>query len=144
MKKNENPVIIEQDFNRSKIDVWNAITKIEEMRQWYFENIPDFKAEVGFATQFSVESGGRDFIHLWEVTEVVLQQKVVYNWIYKGFTGDSYVSFEVFGDEQSARLRLSCQVVEDFQENIPEFSRESCIGGWTYFIKDRLKFYLGG
>jgi len=64
MKKDEAPVVVEQDFNRSVSDVWDAITKIDEMRKWYFENIPDFKAEVGFGTRFVVESGDRSFLHL--------------------------------------------------------------------------------
>ena len=142
MKKEEAPIVVEQDFDRSVSDVWNAITKIGEMRKWYFENIPDFKAEAGFVTQFVVESGERNFLHLWKVTEVDPQRKVVYNWKYQGIPGDSYVTFEVSGDEKSARLRVTTLVQESFPEDIPEFSRESCLGGWTYFIKDRLKAYL--
>ncbi len=144
MKINEEPVVVEQGFDRSASDVWNAITNIDEMRKWYFENIPDFKAEVGFCTQFSVESGDRSFLHLWEVTEVIPQRKVVYDWKYEGLDGDALAIFEVSGDDQSARLTLTLRVLEDFPDDIPEFSRESCIGGWDYFIKDRLKTYLGG
>jgi hypothetical protein len=51
MKKGEAPVVVEQGFDRSASAVWDAITKIGEMRKWYFENIPDFKAEVGFSTR---------------------------------------------------------------------------------------------
>ncbi len=142
MKKEEAPIVVEQDFDRPASDVWNAITKTGEMRKWYFENIPDFKAEVGFVTQFVVESGGRSFLHLWTVTEVDPQRKVVCNWKFGGLPGDSFVTFEVSGDEKSARLKVTTLVQESFPENIPEFSRESCLGGWTYFINDRLKAYL--
>jgi uncharacterized protein YndB with AHSA1/START domain len=142
MKKGEAPIVVEQDFDRSASDVWDAITKIGEMHKWYFENIPDFKAEVGFATQFVVESGGRRFLHLWKVTEVTPPSKVVYDWKYAGHPGDSLVTFEVSGNEKSARLRVTASVLESFPEEIPEFSRESCLEGWTYFIKDRLKAYL--
>ena len=41
------------------------------MRQWYFENIPAFKAEVGFETQFEIHNQGRIFPHRWKVTKVV-------------------------------------------------------------------------
>jgi uncharacterized protein YndB with AHSA1/START domain len=142
MKKEEAPIVVEQDFDRSMSDVWNAITKIGEMRKWYFENIPDFKAEVGFVTQFVVESGGRSFLHLWKVTEISPQRKVVCNWKFGGLPGDSFVTFEVSGDEKAARLRVTTLVQQNFPEDIPEFSRESCLGGWNYFIKDRLKAYL--
>lgn len=142
MKKEEAPIVVEQDFDRSASDVWDAITKIGEMRKWFFENIPDFKPEEGFVTRFVVESGNRSFVHLWKVTEVDPQRKVVCNWKYEGLPGDSFVTFEVSGDEKSARLKVTALVQEDFPEGIPEFRRESCLGGWTHFIKDRLKAYL--
>jgi len=54
MKKNEEPIIVEQTFNTSVDTVWNALTEIDQMRKWYFESIPSFKPEVGFETQFNV------------------------------------------------------------------------------------------
>jgi hypothetical protein len=72
IKKDEAPIVVEQNFDRSVSDVWNAITDVGEMRGWFFDNIPDFKAEVGFRTQFLVESTDRSLLHLWEVTEVIL------------------------------------------------------------------------
>jgi len=37
---------------------------------------------------------------------------------------------------------LSTEISESFPLDIPEFKRESCVEGWTYFIKKRLKEYL--
>jgi len=144
MKRDEDLVIVEQGFDRSASDVWNAITDIVEMRKWYFENIPAFKAESGFRTQFPVESGDRVFLHLWEVTEVIPRRKVVYNWKFAELEGECSSSFEVMGDDLSARLTVIIRVRKDFSDDIPEFTRESCIGGWNYFINDRLKTYLDG
>jgi len=39
-------------------------------------------------------------------------------------------------------LTLTTQITEDFDDSIPEFKRESCIGGWNYFLKERLFNYL--
>jgi len=144
MKRDEEPVIVEQGFDRSASDVWNAITDIDEMRKWYFENIPDFKPEPGFRTQFPVVSGDRVFVHQWEVTDVVPGRKVVYNWRFEGLAGESSASFELTGDEHSARLVLGILILQDFIDDFPEFTRESCVGGWKYFINDRLKTYLEG
>ncbi|HIL94813.1 MAG TPA: hypothetical protein EYG51_02710 [Pseudomonadales bacterium] len=91
-----------------------------------------------------VESSDRSFLHLWEVTEVVPQSKIVHNWKYEEFEGDSNVTFEVSGDDQSANLTVTLEVMADFPDNIPEFTRESGIGGWTFFINDQLKAYLDG
>ncbi len=63
MKTSEPPVVVEQSFNKSADIVWNAITKVDEMVQWFFENIPDFKAEVGFEAKFEVNTGERNFPH---------------------------------------------------------------------------------
>ncbi|MEW5923638.1 MAG: SRPBCC domain-containing protein [Candidatus Zixiibacteriota bacterium] len=142
MKKEDDPIIVEQTFKVSADKVWKSITEIDLMRQWYFENIPSFRPEVGFETQFNVTSEGRNFLHMWRVTEVVPKRKIAYNWKFKEYPGDSFVVFELSGKGDSTRLKLTVNVTEDFPENIPEFTRESCIGGWEWFIKERLKEYL--
>ena len=142
MRKEDEPVIVEQTFNSSNDAVWNAITEIDQMRQWYFDNIPAFKAEVGFETQFNVQNEGRNFLHLWKVTEVIPKRKIVYDWRFEGYAGDSFVVFELFEQNNSTKLRLTCHVRESFPQDIPEFKRESCVAGWDYFIRKSLKEYL--
>jgi uncharacterized protein YndB with AHSA1/START domain len=142
MKTSEPPVIISQNFTQSTETVWKAITDVVEMRQWFFDNIPDFKAEVGFQTQFNVKAPSRDFMHLWTITEVIPQQKLVYNWKYEDLAGDSYVTFELEEIDNKTNLTVTATVTEDFSDEIPEFTRESCLGGWTYFIKQQLVSFL--
>ena len=142
MKKNEEPIIVEQTFNTSVDTVWNAITQIDQMRQWYFENIPSFKPEVGFETQFNVKRQDRNFMHLWKVTEVVPKKMIAYNWKYDGIRGNSFVEFELFDENQMTKLRLTHQVLEDFPDDIPEFKRESGLEGWKFFIGKSLKEFL--
>jgi uncharacterized protein YndB with AHSA1/START domain len=142
MKKDDEPVAVEQTFNVSAETVWRAITEIDQMRQWYFDNIPDFKPEAGFQTQFTVSNEGRDFLHMWTVTDVVPLKKLVYDWKYEQYPGEGSVVWELFDQGQATRLRLSMHVREDFPDDVPEFKRESCVGGWEYFIQGRLKEYL--
>lgn len=63
------------------------------MRQWYFENIPSFKAEIGFKTQFNVISEGRSFLHMWEITEVVPLKKIASSWKFKEYAGEGLVAY---------------------------------------------------
>lgn len=142
MKTTDQPIIVEQIFDNPIDAVWRAIADVKQMRQWFFEDIPDFKAEVGFKVQFNVKASSKDFLHLWTITEVISWQKIVYNWKYKDYAGDSYVTFELFEMDDQIKLVVSTQVVEDFDDTIPEFKRESGIAGWNYFIKDSLKDYL--
>ena len=142
MKKNDEPIIVEQTYKTSIEKVWSAITELEQMKKWYFENIPAFKAEIGFETQFNVENEGRIFPHVWQVTEAIPNKIIVYTWRFEGYPGDSIVTFELFEENDSVRLQLRLNVLEDFPDDIPEFRIESCIGGWDYFLKNRLKTFL--
>lgn len=77
-------------------------------------------------------------MHQGRVTEVVPLKKIAYNWKFDDYQGDSFVTFELSGQDDTTKLTLTVIVAEDF----PEFKRESCIGSWDYFIKQRLKEYL--
>ncbi len=142
MKANDEPIVVEETYDASIETVWNAITNVELMRLWYFDNIPAFKAEVGFETQFNVKSGERDFLHLWKVIDVSPLERITYTWNFKGYPGDSFVVWELSRQSKSTRLRLTCNITKDFPGNIPEFKRESCIRGWEYFLKERLWAFL--
>ncbi|MEL6864234.1 MAG: SRPBCC domain-containing protein [Bacteroidota bacterium] len=142
MKSQDAPVLIHETFHTSKESLWEALTKVEKMRLWFFDNIPSFKAQVGFKTQFTVKVEDREFIHLWEITEVIPNQLITYNWKYEGYPGDSFVTFKLTEETDHIKLQLSHRVVESFPDQIPEFSRSSCLQGWTYFINQQLKGYL--
>lgn len=142
MKTTDDPIVVEETFDVPIEVIWDAISQPALMRQWYFEDIPSFKAEAGFDTQFVVQSEGRDFTHVWKVTEAVPLKKLAYDWRYKEYPGDGFVVWELSNDGDGTRLRVTTHVREDFPEDIPEFTRESCIAGWDYFIKGRLKEFL--
>jgi uncharacterized protein YndB with AHSA1/START domain len=142
MKSNENPIIVTQIFNNSIKEVWNAITELQQMKKWFFQNIPSFNPEVGFQTEFIVQSDLRTFTHLWKITEVIPYKKIKYEWSYKEHKGLGFVTFELTEKENHSLLRLTNEGLESFPQNIAEFSRESCQGGWEYFIQKNLKDYL--
>ena len=140
--KEMKPIIVEQIYNTSIENVWKAVTEIEQMRQWYFENIPDFRPEVGFSTKFEIINEDRVFPHLWKITRVIPGKLLEYNWKYEGYTGEAVVIFELFEENKFTKLKLTNIVVENFPDNIPEFKRESCERGWNYFICESLKKFL--
>ena len=142
MKIDEAPVIVEETFDVSAQAVWNAITVVEEMCKWYFDNIPSFEARTGFETGFMVTNEDREFPHLWKVTEVVPLEKISYEWRFEGYPGVGLVTFELAEKEEATTLKLTNTVCEDFPDDVPEFKRESCLGGWQYFIGQSLKEYL--
>ncbi|MCL3782559.1 SRPBCC domain-containing protein [Prolixibacteraceae bacterium JC049] len=135
-------IIVKQQFDVSASVLWKVITEHSLMIQWFFENIPAFEAKEGFSTQFMVKSDEREFLHLWTITEVISEKKIVYDWNYADYEGKSFVSFVLEENNFGTQLTLTHQVVEPFTANIPEFTSESCRGGWQYFINDRLKEYI--
>ncbi|HRN28000.1 MAG: SRPBCC domain-containing protein [Ignavibacteriaceae bacterium] len=142
MKTTDEPIIIEQIFNSSVEAVWNSITEIEQMHKWYFENIPAFKPEIGFETQFNVQIEQRNFLHIWKVVEVQPMKLIKYSWEFEEYNGKSNTAFEILKENNQTRLRLTVEVLKDFPDDIPEFKRESSSAGWEYFINGRLKDYL--
>lgn len=138
----DNPIIIKQEFNATIDNVWKAITDKNQMIIWYFENIPDFKPTVGFETSFNIHHHGKDYVHLWKVTDVIPMVKIVYSWKYEGYTGDSFVVWDLTSNDNKTILRLSHHGQSSFPQDNPDFTRESCAQGWIYFIQERLKEFL--
>lgn len=143
MKKSDDLIIVEETYPVSLTTLWQAVTEHDQMIQWYFNNIPDFKPEVGFETQFKVQSEDRTFTHLWKITEVIPHKRITYRWNYEEYEGTSLATFELAEAGDQVKLRLICDVLADFPEDIPEFKRESCIAGWRYFLGGNLREYLG-
>lgn len=135
------PIVVEKVFLVTKEALWNAITNKDQMIKWFFENIPAFKAEVGFKTKFLIENESRQFTHLWEILKVIPNKKIVYNWKYKEYPGEGIVHFDVEEESKQTKLTITNLGLETFPQDIPEFKRESCEGGWNYFI-NRLDSYL--
>lgn len=142
MKKTDPPIIVEATYSTSAENVWEAITQLEKMRKWFFPNIESFHTEVGFETSFAVQSGERTFTHLWKIKEVIPFKKISYNWRYEEYESNGFVEFEIFEKKEGTQLRLTNIVTEDYPSDVAEFKRESCIGGWNYFLGERLKAFL--
>ena len=135
-------VVIERTFNAPIARVWKALTDVDEMRQWYFD-LKEFKPEVGFEFEFTVEHEGFKYSHLCRIAEVVPQKKLAYTWRYKGYEGDSLVSFELLADGDKTRLKLTHVGLETFPK-LPAFARKKFEAGWTEIIGSELKRFVEG
>ncbi|HEY9005034.1 SRPBCC family protein [Ohtaekwangia sp.] len=135
------PFVIERTYNAPVESVWKALTDKNEMKQWYFD-LAEFKPEVGFEFQFTAKGkDGKEFIHLCKVTDVVKGQKLSYSWRYKGYEGNSLVTFELFKEGNQTRLKLTHAGLETFPAS-EDFARKNFVEGWTYITGTSLKQYL--
>ncbi len=135
-------VIVKEVIPKSSDVLWNLITELNHMKQWFFENLPEFEAKIGFKVEFNVVSGERSFLHAWEIIEVDVKKLIKYNWRYpEYFDGDSFVTFCLNKlDKDKTEVVIISEGINNYPKNIPEFTYESCRGGWEYFI-NRLKEY---
>jgi uncharacterized protein YndB with AHSA1/START domain len=142
MDNDARPIVVEETFKAPIDDVWKAIVDADQMRQWYFETIADFEPEKGFETRFNVRAEGRDYLHLWKVTDVVPGKRITYDWRYGGYPGDSSLTWELSETPDGTKLTLTHDGIETFPNDDPLFSREACEEGWSYFIQKSLKAFL--
>jgi uncharacterized protein YndB with AHSA1/START domain len=140
--KNE-PFVIEKIYQAPVEKVWKALTDADQMREWYF-NIAEFRAEVGFEFSFVAGSDSQSFKHLCRITQAIPNKTLAYTWRYDGYEGDSEVTFELFPEGSSTRLKLTHTGLESFPQNNKDFARSSFSQGWNMLMGTQLKNYVEG
>ncbi len=134
------PLVVERTFDAPVAKVWQALTDVEAMRQWFFE-LKEFRPEIGFEFGFSVEHEGMTYVHLCRVTEAVPLQRLAYTWRYEGHAGDSLVTMELFAEGKGTRVKLTHTGLETFPKT-HQFRRANFSRGWTALIGSSLKEFL--
>ena len=135
-------VMVERVFDAEIALVWKALTKKELLKQWYI-NVKEFKTVVGFKFDFwAGEEGGKQWKHLCEITEVVPERKLTYTWKYEGYTGMSYVTFELFEENNGTKLKLTHTGLDTFPADVPELAVHNFERGWDQLMNISLKDFL--
>ena len=142
MSNRAEPIIVRETYDSSIGAVWKSITDVTEMRKWYFNQIEAFEPKVGFRTKFTVQVEDRIYPHVWEITEVIPNKKIAYSWTFEGYKGVGLVTFELNQMADGVLLVLTAEGLDSFPDDVPEFTRESGMPGWNYFIRESLKAYL--
>lgn len=135
-------IVLERLFDAPVSKVWKAITDKNEMKNWYFD-FAEFKSEIGFKFQFTGgPSAEKQYLHLCEITEVIPEKKLTYSWCYVGYSGISFVTFELFEKENKTLLRLTHKDIETFPKENPDFALHNFSEGWNHIIHTALAGYL--
>ena len=135
-------VIIEREFDVEIELIWKALTEKELMKQWYI-NVKEFKTIVGFKFKFwGGKEGEKKWKHLCEITEVVPEKKLSYSWKYEGYSGISYLTFELFKTNNGTKLKLTHSGIDTFPIDTPELAIHNFENGWEEAINVTLKEFL--
>jgi len=134
------PFVIERTYNAPIEKVWKAITDKDEMKEWYF-NLEEFKLEVGFEFRFTGGTEENKYLHICKITEVIPGKKLTHSWKYDCYTGESFVTFELFKQGDKTTLKLTHAGLETFPD-IPDFARHNFEAGWTHITGTSLFEYL--
>ncbi|REA60890.1 hypothetical protein DSL64_13390 [Dyadobacter luteus] len=125
--------------------LWNAITRPDEMKQWYF-TIHDFELQEGSVfTFYETETGGA-FLHRCMIRSIISGQKFEHTWEHPSHTkGISVLSWDIEAiSENTSRLTLTHAGTENFADGGPEFATENYIAGWKEILGYSLRNYLYG
>lgn len=133
------PLIKEFDYNVPIGKVWQALTDVDKMKEWYFPQIQKFEPIVGYKFQFDDNSS--EYQKEWVVIKVKDDRTLAHSWAYKGYLGSSEVIFDLFADENKTRLRVTQTDLESFP-NHPHFKRERFEWGWDNLLEQNLRHLL--
>lgn len=133
-------LVIERSYNAPVTKIWKAITDKDQMKDWFFE-MDEFKAEQGFELRL-VGKGDecQKYPILCKVIEVIPFQKMKYRWLYGGYSGNAFATFEMFDQAGKTRLKLTHEGLDTYPAT-PIFAKEHFIVGWTEKL-DALQTYL--
>ncbi|MBS1603596.1 MAG: SRPBCC domain-containing protein [Bacteroidetes bacterium] len=142
LEKATGQVIMERTYNAPVEKVWQALTNVDQMRQWYMP-LTDFRPEPGFATSFDIDAKGERYKHIWKVTEVIPNKKISYEWRYGGFPGNSLVTFELTPRGKTTHLKLTHVGLATFEgDKNPALKVENFENGWNSLLGTMLLQFL--
>lgn len=134
----EKQIIIERTIDAPIERVWKTLTDYDEVKEW-LSFFPDFKAEVGFRTEFELgPDEEHQYHHVVEVLAVEQGKRLTYSWDYGGMSPGSDVTFELIPDGEQTKLLLTCNIAK-IPTDEADFTKNAD-AGWNY-TADGLKRY---
>jgi uncharacterized protein YndB with AHSA1/START domain len=137
-----NSIKVEAVFNATQSQVWEALTKPEIMKVWYF-TISNFELTEGKEFQF-YENEGTNFLHVCKILKIEKQQLFQHTWTHPAQSkGSSVVTWEIYAiEEGKVKVTLTHEGVETFADGGADFAPANYEMGWNALVKTSLRNYL--
>jgi uncharacterized protein YndB with AHSA1/START domain len=127
---------LEAAYNVSLLNVWKALTEVEQLKKWYFPQIIHFEPKVGEVFMFTDD--GSPYQKEWKVTRLENNRLLAHSWSYKGYPGNSEVIFELFRQNETTVLRLTHTGLASFPVD-PHFDYQRFEQGWEMILGQNLR-----
>jgi uncharacterized protein YndB with AHSA1/START domain len=133
----------EKVFNHSIDQIWNAITKAEEISSWFIQ--ADFKAEKGYNYTFTSEPNEKGCTTISGTVKEANPYTLVYTWIVADTKVETTVTWTLEDLGGSTKLYLEHSDIENYADETAIAMFESFNGGWdncinglTAFLKEEV------
>lgn len=135
------PVIVERVYQAPISRVWKALTNEDDMRKWYFD-VSGFKPEPGYEFEFTGGTETEQWRHLCKVIAVEPGKMLKHSWRYDGYPGNSFVTWELFDEGDTTRVRLTHEGLETFPSDVAGFNINNFKEGWNDILENMLRKYV--
>ena len=119
--------------------VWEVLTSVTFMKQWYFPQLLKFEPVPGFHFKFTDHD--QSYQKEWVVTRVKTGKLLAHSWAYKGYPGTSEVVFRLTPDGNNTHLSVEQSGIESFPDH-PHFAVERFDAGWDNLLGSNLRRLL--
>ncbi|EDP71220.1 hypothetical protein FBALC1_02012 [Flavobacteriales bacterium ALC-1] len=122
----------EKVFNHSIDQIWNAITKAEEISTWFIQ--ADFKAEKGYNYTFTSEPNEKGCTTISGTVKEASPYTLVYTWVVADTKVETTVTWSLEDLGNSTKLQLTHSGIENYAGETAIAMFESFNGGWDNCI----------
>lgn len=120
------------EFNHSIDNVWNAITKADEISSWFIK--ADFKAEKGYKYTFTAEPNEKGCTVISGEVKNASPYLLVYTWIVADTKTETTVKWALESTPNGTKLTLEHSGISNYAGETAIAMFESFNGGWDNCI----------
>jgi uncharacterized protein YndB with AHSA1/START domain len=136
------PIAITALFDASADEVWNALSRKDELVKWYFP-LQEYQFEEGQTFTFYESAQSEKYFHRCRFLKIEPLSQIEYSWTHPEHSaGTSVVRWELASEGSRTRVTLRHTGVESFADAGPEFARENFLEGWTTILHKNLRNHL--
>jgi uncharacterized protein YndB with AHSA1/START domain len=140
----ESPLKLSKIYDTPQHAVWDALTKEEALKKWYFD-VQNYTFAEGAEFNFYESADTKKYLHRCKFLKIVPQDLIEYTWTHPSHsTGTSTLRWELKPVGNKTEVTLTHTGIENFADAGPDFARANYETGWKAILNTLLRNYLYG